>query len=135
MAGDPMTERHPPRHGTPEHGAGGDRELHDGRADGLEPLRPLDPELTTSADELLRAMSLTSFSGRRLGEAADLLHAMTTDPDCYVVCTLSGAMTVAKMGLVICRMIEHGMVDCIVSTGALMAHGLSEAVGLTHYKT
>src|SRR5437016_6322628 len=82
-----------------------------------------------------RSRRATSFSGRRPGEAADLLHAMTADPDCYVVCTLSGAMTVAKMGLVICRMIEHGMVDCLISTGALMAHGLSEAVGLTHYKT
>jgi deoxyhypusine synthase len=112
----------------------GKRHLHDGREDGLEPLAPLDPEETASCDSLLRAMSHTSFAGRQLGEAADLLHEMTTDPGCYVVCTLSGAMTVAKMGLVLCRMIEHGMVDCIVSTGALMAHGLTEAVGLTHYK-
>jgi deoxyhypusine synthase len=43
-------------------------------------------------------------------------------------------MTIAKMGLVIVRMIEHGMVDCLISTGALMAHGLTEAIGLTHYK-
>jgi deoxyhypusine synthase len=31
-------------------------------------------------------------------------------------------------------MMEAGMIDAIVSTGALMAHGLSEAVGLTHFK-
>ena len=43
-------------------------------------------------------------------------------------------MTVGKMGLIVCRMIERGMVDCLITTGALMAHGLSEAVGLTHYK-
>jgi deoxyhypusine synthase len=31
-------------------------------------------------------------------------------------------------------MIDTGMVQAVVSTGALMAHGMSEAVGLTHYR-
>ena len=51
-----------------------------------------------------------------------------------MVLTLSGAMTIAKMGKVISKMIDAGMVQAIVSTGALMAHGLSEAVGLVHYR-
>lgn len=102
--------------------------------EGLVPLESLDPLKTPTADELLRAMAKTAFSGRALGEAADVLTAMATDPDCLIVVTLSGAMTVAKMGMVLVRMIEAGMVHAIVSTGALMAHGLSEAVGLTHYK-
>ena len=34
------------------------------------------------------------------------------------------AMTVAKQGLVLCDMIDHGMIDVVISTGALMAHGL-----------
>ncbi len=83
---------------------------------------------------LLRAMSKTAFSGRSLGEALDVTVAMVKDPDCKVVLTLSGAMTIAKMGKVISKMIDTGMVQAVVSTGALMAHGLSEAVGLTHYR-
>jgi deoxyhypusine synthase len=59
---------------------------------------------------------------------------MVRDAQCKVVLTLSGAMTIAKMGRVISTMIDHGMVHAIVSTGALMAHGLSEAVGLVHYR-
>ena len=43
-------------------------------------------------------------------------------------------MSVAKMGLLICDMIDWGWLDIIISTGALMAHGLIESVGLTHYK-
>ena len=43
-------------------------------------------------------------------------------------------MTIAKMGLVICDMVDIGMVQVISSTGALMAHGLIEGVGLKHYK-
>jgi len=60
--------------------------------------------------------------------------AMVRDPDCKGVLTLSGAMTIAKMGKVISKMIDTGMVQAVVSTGALMAHGLSEAVGMVHYR-
>ena len=51
-----------------------------------------------------------------------------------VVLTISGAMTVAKQGRVICEMIDRGLVQAIVSTGALIAHGLTESIGLSHYR-
>jgi deoxyhypusine synthase len=125
-------------HPTP--GAGGahephaERTLHDGVSDGLEALEPLDLSRVGSADDLVRAMARTAFAGRTLGEAADILQAMVEDEGCLVVCTLSGAMTVAKMGLVLCDMIDDGWVDVIVSTGALMAHGFVEATGRSHFK-
>ncbi|MDF1699803.1 MAG: deoxyhypusine synthase family protein [Planctomycetota bacterium] len=110
------------------------RQLHDGVSDGLVALEPLDLRSIHSADDLLRAMSRTAFAGRTLGEAADILHEMVEDEDCLVVCSLSGAMTVAKMGLVLCDMIDDGWVDLVVSTGALMAHGFVEATGRSHFK-
>jgi deoxyhypusine synthase len=110
------------------------REFHDGRGDGLVPLESLDLDKVNSFAGLLRGMSKTSFGGRSLGEAFEVLLAMVKDPDCNVVLTLSGAMTIAKMGKVISKMIETGMVQAVVSTGALMAHGLSEAVGMVHYR-
>jgi deoxyhypusine synthase len=112
----------------------GAREFHDGAQDGLEALEPLDPEQIGSFDGLLTAMRKTAFGGRRLGEAYEVLWAMIEDPDCFVVLTLSGAMTIAKMGKIISAMIDYGMVQCVVSTGALIAHGLSESVGKTHYR-
>jgi deoxyhypusine synthase len=48
--------------------------------------------------------------------------------------TLAGAMTVAKQGLVISDLIDRGIVNAIVSTGALMAHGLVEATGKAHFR-
>lgn len=108
--------------------------LSDGYQHGLTPLEPLDLSKAHSVDDLVRAMTKTSFGGRTVGEAADVLEEMWNNSDCYTVLTLSGAMTVAKMGLVICDMIDHGMVDCIVSTGALMAHGFIESAGMTHFK-
>ncbi|MBL1210603.1 deoxyhypusine synthase family protein [Geminocystis sp. GBBB08] len=69
-----------------------------------------------------------------MSNGAKTLLAMVKDPDCSVFLTLSGAMTIAKMGLIICDMIEQNMVQVICSTGALMAHGLIESVGLKHFK-
>jgi deoxyhypusine synthase len=109
------------------------RALHDGRSDNLTPLESLDVNQATSFAALVRAMGKTAFNGRQLGRALDVLLAMAKDPECVVVLTLSGAMTVAKQGSIICELIERGVVNVVVSTGALMAHGLSEAVGLTHY--
>ena len=110
------------------------RSLHDGRGDGLTPLETLDLAAVDSFADLLRAMSRTAFAGRQLGEALDVTLAMVRDADCKVVLTLSGAMTVAKQGRLICEMIDRGMVDAVVSTGALIAHGLTESIGLTHYR-
>jgi len=105
-----------------------------GHEDGLEPLEPLDPRRASSVDALVRAMGKTAFGGRRLGEAADVLEEMVSDKDCFRVVTVSGAMTVAKQGLLLCEMIERGWVQAVVSTGALMTHGLSEAGGMLHFK-
>jgi deoxyhypusine synthase len=110
------------------------REFHDGRSDGLAALESLDLDKVTSFADLLRGMAKTAFSGRSLGEALEVTLAMVKDQDCKVVLTLSGAMTIAKMGKVISKMIDTDMVQAIVSTGALMAHGLSEAVGMVHYR-
>ena len=110
------------------------RDFHDGRSDGLVALESLDLDKVTSFASLLRAMAKTAFSGRSLGEALEVTLAMVRDPECKVVLTLSGAMTIAKMGKVISKMIDADMVQAVVSTGALMAHGLSEAVGMVHYR-
>jgi deoxyhypusine synthase len=115
-------------------GAGIERKLHDPIEDRLVPLEPLDLRRVHSVDDLVRAMAKTAFTGRQLGEAADVLEAMARDKDCFVVMTLAGAMTVAKQGLVITELIDRGMVNAIVSTGALMAHGLVEATGRAHFR-
>jgi len=111
-----------------------ERELHDGRSDGLMPLESLALNDVHSFADLLHAMSRTAFGGRQLGEALDILLEMAGNPKCRTVLTLSGAMTVAKQGRIVCDMIDRGLVDAIVATGALIAHGLTESIGMTHYR-
>ncbi len=111
-----------------------ERTLHDGRTDGLKPLASFSLDDVHSFSDLLRSMAQTAFGGRQLGQAYDILLEMARHPDCAVVLTMSGAMTVAKQGRLVCDMIDRGLVQAIVATGALMAHGLTESIGLTHYQ-
>lgn len=114
------------------------KELRDlgrtGFDDNLEPVESLDLSKVKSVDDLVRAMKKTAFGGRSLGEAADVLEAMARDKDCFVVGTFAGAMTVAKMGLLICDMIDKGIINAVVATGALMTHGMVEGTGMSHFK-
>ena len=132
----PMDDTTPPDQNGPEapEGLRASDEHADGTDYGLEPLRPLDLSKIHTFAELLEGMKDTAFGGRQLGEAADVLVDMVEDPDCLVVGTFTGAMTVAKQGLLICDMIDQGILDVVVSTGALMAHGFVEAAGLHHFK-
>jgi deoxyhypusine synthase len=110
------------------------RVLHDPVKDKLRPIFPLDLSKIKTIDDLVRAMGDTAYTARQVGDAADVLEAMARDKDCFVVMTLAGALTVGKMGLVFCDLIESGIVNAIVSTGALMAHGLVEATGRSHFR-
>jgi deoxyhypusine synthase len=79
---------------------------------------------------------LASYGGvaAQISNGAHALQTMIRDKSCLRFLTISGAMTVGKMDLVICDMIDSGWVDAISSTGALMAHGLVSSIGLKHYK-
>jgi deoxyhypusine synthase len=122
-------------HEKPAHdGAGIDRKLHDPMEDKLIPVEPLDLSKITTVDDLVRAMGKTAFTGRQVGAAADVLEAMARDRECFKVMTVAGAMTVAKQGLIVADLIEHGVINALISTGALMAHGLVEATGHSHFR-
>src|ERR1700739_575566 len=88
-------------------GTGIDRKLHSPIEDRLVPLEPLDLSKVRSIAALVRAMAKTAFTGRQLGEAADVLEAMARDKDCFVIMTLAGAMTVAKQGLGVAELIDR----------------------------
>ncbi|MBU0639031.1 MAG: deoxyhypusine synthase family protein [Planctomycetes bacterium] len=100
----------------------------------LKPLEPFDVTKARTFDEMLTQLSRTAFNGRNLGDAADVLCEMFNDPKCFVVGTFSGAMTIAKMGLLLTEMLDQGLLDAVVSTGALMCHGLVEQIGHTHFR-
>jgi deoxyhypusine synthase len=103
------------------------------------------PVIYAALDEWIndRPNSIVSFISKlapygglaaEVARGARALEAMTSDKNAVRFLTISGAMTVGKMDLVICDMIEQGLIHAISSTGALMAHGLVSSIGLKHYK-
>jgi deoxyhypusine synthase len=88
----------------------------------------------TSVSSFMAELARFGGLASQVSRGATALQTMVGDKSCFRFLTVSGAMTVAKMDLIICDMIELGMVHAISSTGALMAHGLVSSIGLKHYK-
>ena len=103
-------------------------QFSDGFEHGFEPLEQIDLEKVSSFSDLLEQMSKTAFGGRALGKAANVMCNMFSDPDCLIVATISGAMTIAKQGKIIAKLIEKGCIDIVITTGAVICHGLIEEI-------
>jgi deoxyhypusine synthase len=99
------------------------------------PIIPFNPETNRSANAVLTALGDCSFQGRTLSIALDVLENMTRDEDCGVVLTFAGAMIPAGMTEVVCRLMERGVIQAIVSTGANISHDLVNAAkgGAGHF--
>ena len=54
--------------------------------------------------------------------------------ECTIMMGMSGAMVPAGMRRLVVRMIEHRLIDCLVSTGANFFHDLHETKGNFHYQ-
>lgn len=98
------------------------------------PVRPIDVRGCHTADDYLSAFSKMSFQARRLGECLGVMEDMARDPECTRVLTVSGALVPAGLGGVIAAMIEEGLVDIVISTGANVTHDLLEGAGEHHYR-
>jgi deoxyhypusine synthase len=88
----------------------------------------------SSATKFLAGLAGYGGLAAQVARGAKALEAMINDKNCVRFLTISGAMTVGKMDLIIADMIELGFIHAISSTGALMAHGLVSSIGLKHYK-
>jgi deoxyhypusine synthase len=92
----------------------------------------IDPHLTVS-ELLTRMKDGCGFTGKRLGQAADLLYDIHRDKDCTVFLGLAGALIPGGMRNVIGSLIDTGMIDAIVTTGANMTHDIIEAIEPSHF--
>jgi deoxyhypusine synthase len=72
-----------------------------------------------------------AYNGARLREACRLYVGKMLEPDVTVGLSLSGALTPAGIGRsCLVPLIENGMVDWIVSTGAILYHDTHFALGM-----
>lgn len=95
---------------------------------------PLNVKTITNIDDLLKSLRNCGFQGRKIGLALDILFKMVDSEDILTVLTLSGAMIPAGMGDLIITLIEHNLIDVIISTGANITHDLVDSVcNIGHY--
>jgi deoxyhypusine synthase len=100
----------------------------------LTKLNPIDIDKCSNLDELLAAMSKGSFGGRELGRAWSVLQEVMSRPSCDLILTISGAMSVAQLGLTFGSLIINNIVKCVITTGALVTHSFVQELGLHHFE-
>ena len=83
---------------------------------------------------LVDAMGKMAFQARNTHRAAEIYERMLRDTDCAVIVCLAGSLVSAGLKRILLEMIEHQMVDAIVSTGAnIVDQDFFEALGFHHY--
>lgn len=96
------------------------------------PTRPIELLPDMSCSDLLVGLEGCSFQGRRLARAAKI-WTEALDEDISVWFGLAGAMIPAGMRKVVTALMEKGLIDIVVSTGANLYHDFFETVGECHY--
>ncbi|MBY9003992.1 MAG: deoxyhypusine synthase family protein [Candidatus Lokiarchaeota archaeon] len=97
-------------------------------------ITPFNVNKVKNIDDLLSALKYCGFQGRNLGKALDILYKMVSNPDILTVLTLSGAMVPAGMGDLISALMDHKLIDVLVTTGANVSHDLVDAsTNVGHY--
>ncbi len=96
----------------------------DGRS--IEPLKL--PGNEAVADLIDRVFARSGFNARRLAEGAEL-YAHMLEAGATVCITVAGAMTPIGMGGIFKSLIERGLVDFFIATGANLYHDLHLAYG------
>ncbi|HIE11242.1 MAG TPA: hypothetical protein EYP62_06465 [Kiritimatiellae bacterium] len=89
-----------------------------------EKIRSLAPQECTTPDRLVRGLRRCAFQGRALAYAVDVWEAICRDENCLRVISLAGAMVPAGMGELVATLLERGLLDVVVCTGATIAHDL-----------
>lgn len=84
--------------------------------------------------ELMKILERMPKLGGQVARGARVFTQMMLNKNATVFFTMSGAMTVAQMSLVIIEMMKRGWIKLFSTTGAAMAHGLVQGTGLKHFK-
>jgi len=89
------------------------------------------PDIRLLIDEGFQA-----FNAGRLGEACRIFSDKMIDPshDTTIGLTVAGAMTPAGLGGCVIEMMDRGLVDFIISTGANLYHDLHYALNFTLHR-
>ena len=99
-----------------------------------KPVKAVNLEKTRSISDLVTAFGGMSIQARRIGQCADVYESMLKDKGRPTVFLgIAGPLIAGGLRKVFRDMIAYGIVDVVVSTGAIMYQDLYQAVGYKHY--
>ena len=79
--------------------------------------------------ELLEAMSMTGFQGKKLSQIVDIWEHMINDKDVTIIMGYSGSLSTTGQWKIINWLIENHFIDILVPTGANISEDIVEAMG------
>ena len=98
-----------------------------------KPVKSIDLDSARTIPQLVEAFKSASIQARNIGKAAEVYENMITDRDRpTVILGLTGALIAAGLRKVIRDLIDRGLVDVLVSTGAVLFQDLYQARGFKH---
>ncbi len=84
---------------------------------------------------LIDSFNSMAFQSRNLARACKINEKMLNDKDCTNILCLAGSLVSAGLKKVIIDLIKYNMIDCIVSTGAIVVdQDFFEGLGFNHYR-
>src|SRR3989475_6042928 len=99
------------------------------------PIEHLDLEKVSNLGDLLDGYAKISSQARTLGACAQVLERMMLDSQATVFFGGAGALVPGGLRKVLRDLVELGLVDVMVTTGAIAYHDFYEAHGYRHYRS
>ena len=97
------------------------------------PIQQVDFDKIDKVEDLVSAYGRASIQARNIGRCAEIYEEMLKDKDRpTILLGIAGPLVAAGLRKVIRDMIEHRMVDVVVSTGAILYQDLYQAMGFRH---
>ncbi len=99
------------------------------------PIHQVDPTEVGSVREMVEAMGQMSFQARGLGMAYQVWENALTDPDRpTIILGVAGSCIAGGLRRVFARLIEHGLVDAMVTVGSQPYQDLYQCRGYDHWR-
>lgn len=100
-----------------------------------DPIRMVELKEGMSAADLIGQFQGTSFQARKLSDCIRIFKEMTSEDGSHTVFLgLAGSIIAAGLRHVVRDLVEYGLVDVIVTTGAVVYQDYYQAMGYRHYK-
>lgn len=99
-----------------------------------QPISQVTFDGVTSVRTYIESVAGSSYQSRELGRALHVYDRMLESENTVIFLALAGAMIPAGLRSMIVDMIEHRLIDGIVSTGANCIHDIVESIGQPHYR-